>query len=301
VNHAQQYFASVVELAKDNGLIGQVLRPYQDLLRAADKWAEQNARCAKKQNEVNRLPLPDPWQFLLDAPAVSAKSKEVFRAAQSQLGALRHLIHIAEGIATLNTDWYQESLKARVKGDEPRYNHAMKKIADGHVIHAPVQLDVRNQNDPELLKQMECLWRKRRAQLVHRGKGKQVSQPRRWPSWKEFRSQNGLPVVLVEWWVRCGLDGAPGLMFWRNEALTKLLKVHLDQSNLHSTTIKKIRQQLGLACVGDKEHFVWDVSFKTISTGIREIKGHWRNGKESFSGFISPKKQISSAVLSSMR
>src|SRR5437867_1832016 len=110
VNQAQRYFSSVVELAGDKGLIGQTLRPYQELLRAADKWAEQNVYSAEKHKDLNRLPLPDPWQFILDAPAVSTKSKEVFRAAQSQLGAVRHLIHIAEGIATLNTDWYQESV-----------------------------------------------------------------------------------------------------------------------------------------------------------------------------------------------
>ena len=98
---------------------------------------------------------------------------------------------------------------------------------------------MRKQNDPELLKQMECLWNKRQAQLVHRGKGNEVRQPKQWPSWREFRKQNALVVVLVEWWVRCGTNGVPGLMFWRNEALTKFLKLHLDQSNLDSRVGEK--------------------------------------------------------------
>jgi hypothetical protein len=299
---ARQYFSKMTDLRRDTGLIGSALKNYPEwLFRAADKWAEQNADYQKKHQDPNRLPLPDPWQFLLDAPAVLKTDKAVFRAAQSQLVALRHLIHIAEDIATLNTDWYQESIRARIRGDEAGYNHAIGKIADGHVIHARVQEDVRKQNDPELLRQMEWLWKKRRTQLVHRGKGKQVSQPKKWPSWEEFRNQHRLPAVLVEWWVRCGADGAPGLMFWRNEALTKFLKVHLDQSNLDSRVIKKIRQQLGLVPVGSREHFVWDVSIKTNSEGKREIKGHLRNGKQCFSGLVHPQKQISSGVLLSAR
>jgi len=301
VNQAQQYFSSVVELAKDKGLIGQFLQPYQEVLGAADKWAEQNAQYAEKHKDPNRLPSPDPWQFLLDAPVVSAKSKEVFRAAQSQLGALCQLIHIAQGIATLNIDWYQESINARVKGDESRYCHAISKVANGHVIHARVQEHLRKQNNPESLKQMEHLWKKRRAQLVHRGYGKQINQPIPWPSWKQFRNHNGLPVVLVEWWVRCGADGVPGLMFWRNEALTKFLKLHLDQSNLNPPAIKKVRQQLGLLSVGDKKHFVWDVSIKNDGKGTREIKGCGRNGEQCFSGLVYPQKQVSSAVLLSVR
>lgn len=301
VNQAQQYFASLVELAEDKGLIGQVLRPYQEFLRAADKWAEQNAESAKKHNDPNRLPLPDPWQFLIDAPAVSSESKKVFRAAQSQLGALRHLIHIAQGIATLNKDWYEELIRARTLGDKVGYDHAAGKIADGHIIHAQVQEDVRKQNDPELVRQMDRLWQKRRAQLVHRGQGKQVNQPKRWPSWDGFRKQNGLPVVLVEWWVRCGRGGIPGLMFWRNEALTKFLKLHLDQVNLSAPSIKKVRQQLGLLGVGDKDHFVWDVSVEANSAGRLEINGCGRDGKLSFSGVIAPQKKISMGVLLSAR
>lgn len=301
VNQAQQYFASLVELAEDKGLIGQVLRPYQEFLRAADKWAEQNAESAKKHNDPNRLPLPDPWQFLIDAPVVSSESENVFRAAQSQLGALRHLIHIAQGIATLNKDWYGELIRARTLGDKVGYDHAVGKIADGHIIHAQVQEDVRKQNDPELVRQMDRLWQRRRAQLVHRGQGKQVNQPKRWPSWEEFRKQNGLPVVLVEWWVRCGRGGVPGLMFWRNEALTKFLKLHLDQVNLSATSIKKVRQQLGLLGVGDKDHFVWDVSVKANSAGSLEIRGCGRDGKLSFSGVIAPQKKISKGVLLSAR
>jgi hypothetical protein len=49
VNQAQQYFSSLVELAKDEDVIGQVLRHYPyEVLRAADKWAEQNAEYAAK-------------------------------------------------------------------------------------------------------------------------------------------------------------------------------------------------------------------------------------------------------------
>ena len=210
MSRASQFFSSLVELAADAGLIGQILRRYPtEILRAADKWAAQNSDCAEKHRDPNRLPSPDPWQFLLNAPVVPKQDKSVFRAAQSQLPALRHLIHMAAGIATLNTDWYQKSIEARARGDDAEFNRAISKVADGHVIHARVQEHVRKQNDPELLMQMERHWKKRQAQLVHRGKGNEVRQPKQWPSWREFRKRNALVVVLVEWWVRCGTNGAP--------------------------------------------------------------------------------------------
>jgi len=302
MNQAQRYFSSLVKLAQDSGLIGQILRRYPaEILRAADKWADQTATYERKHQDPRRLPLPDPWQFLLDAPAVPERDKAVFRAAQSQLPALRHVIHIAEGIATLNTDWYQEAINARDRGDEAGFNHAVSKVADGHVIHAPVQEHARRQMNPQLSKQMERLSERRRAQLIHRGEGNKVRHLRQWPSWIEFRERNGLAVVLVEWWARCGADGAPGLMFWRNEALTKFLKFHLDQSNLDPQGVKKVRQQLGLRPVGKKDHLVWDVSIKLNGQGRREIKGYRRNGKQRFSGLIHSQKRISSAVLLSAK
>jgi hypothetical protein len=126
---AQHYFSRLAQLSKDNGLIGQVLHNYSDeLLRAADKWGEQTRENQEKHQDPTRLPLPDPWQFLLDAPVVPDRDKAVFRAAQSQNVALRHLFHIAQGIATLNTDWFQQSIEAIAKGDRPAYEHAIGKV-----------------------------------------------------------------------------------------------------------------------------------------------------------------------------
>lgn len=126
-----------------------------------------------------------------------------------------------------------------------------------------------------------------------------MEQLKKWPSWNEFRKHNRLPVVLVEWWVRCGVNSVPGLMFWRNEALTKFLKIHLDQSILDPRGVKKIRQQLGLIPVGDKKHFVWDFSIQ-CNNGDRKIEGYDRSGNRSFWGEILPTKQISQAVLISV-
>lgn len=296
-NTVGKYFApSLVELAEDSGLIGQVLRRYQDFLSAADKWAEQNADYQEKHQDPNRLPVPDPWQFLLDARVVSKIDKAVFRAAQSQLRALRHLIHIAEGIATLNKDWYQESVKTKASGNKRKYEHAIRKISDAHILNERVQADVRRWNDPELLKQMNFLLKNRRAQLVRHSKGNKIEQLKKWPTWNEFGKHNRLPVALGEMWVRCGVNSVPGLMFWRNEALTKFLKIHLDQSNLDSQTVKKVRQRLGLIPVGDKDHFVWDCCIQ-CGNGERKIEGYRKNGECSFWGEIIPAKQISRAVL----
>jgi len=285
-------------LSRDQGLIAQALQRYQDLLPAADKWAAQTFDYQERQLDPNRLSLPDPWQFLLEAPGVSPRDKTLFRAAQSQLPALRHLIHILAGIATLNTDWYQLSIEARTKGDKRKYFHAIGKVADVHVLNQRIQEDVRMQNNPSLLKEMERLLKKRRTRLIHQKGGRaKMERLKKWPSWEEFEQSNRLPVVLVEWWVRCGTHGAPGLMFWRNEALTKFLQVHLDQSNLSPLAVKKIRQQLGLIPDGDKEHFVWDVSITGNSDGNYKMEGFFRSGKQSFGGVVSPQKRISEAVL----
>jgi hypothetical protein len=37
---------------------------------------------------------------------------------------------MAEGMATLNTDWYQKSIEARARGDEAEYNRAISKVYD---------------------------------------------------------------------------------------------------------------------------------------------------------------------------
>jgi hypothetical protein len=299
VNQSQQYFSCLVALSRDTGLIGNVLRNYpQEFLRAADKWAEQNADYQEKHEDPNRLPLPDPWQFLLDAH-VHERDKAVFRAAQSQLPALRLLCRMARSAATLNKDWHQKSINARVRGDELGYNDAMSKIADAHVWNEFVQADVRKENNPELLEQLEYLQKKRRAQLVRHSKKDEIEQLKKWPSWKELREKNRLPVILVEWWVRCEVNGAPGLMFMRNEALTKFLKFHLNQ-HLNPLGVKKTRQKLGLIPVGNSEHFVWDISFKRKIEKKLEIKGSRRNGEQSFWGEVSSAKNISPAFFLSV-
>jgi hypothetical protein len=291
---AQQYFASLIALSKEQGLIGHVLRRYPEwLLREADRRAEQTSDHRRRHQEPGRLPLPDPWRLLLDAPAVSLPDKVLFLAAQSQLPAMQHLIHIAEGIATLNTDWYQEAIDAGTIGDK----HAIAKVASVHVFNERVQKMVRAQKNAELLKQMEILLKQERKRLIHSGEKDKIERLKKWPSWEEFREHNKLPVILAEWWVRSGVNGAPGLMFWRNEALTNFLKIHLDQTNISPLTVKKIRQQLGLIPVSEKNHFVWNVSIETDNAGKRNIKGFSRYGHQSFSGEISRNKQISPAVM----
>jgi hypothetical protein len=290
VNQSQQYFSCLVALSRDTGLIGDVLRNQpQEFLRAADKWAEQNADYQEKHEDPNRLPFPDPWQFLLDAPVVPERDRAVFRAAQSQLPALRLLCRMARGAATLNKDWHQESIKARARKNEHRYNHAMSKIANAHVWNEFVQADVRKENNQELSEQMEYLQKKRRAQLIHHSKRDVIEQLKKWPSWKELRQKNQLPVILVEWWVRCEVNGAPGLMFFRNEALTEFLKFWLDQKNLTPATVKKTRQQLGLIPVGNKKHFVWDYSTKATDGNKVKSIGWQKNGQKAFWGCLQAK------------
>jgi hypothetical protein len=282
--------ASVVALTKREGTgpVGHVLSLLPDwLLRAADKWAQQDADYQESHQDPNRLPLPNPWQFLLEAPCVSKEIKEVCRAAQSQLHAFRHLCGMALERASLNTDWFQAALAAQARGDTAAFDSALAKVADSLVQFDFVQRSVRDQNDPELLQAMESWRTKRREQLIHRGRGSETKSPRPKPSWTEIR--DGFPVecCLVEGWVTLHPYEAPGLMFWSNRAITEWLFARLGrdpkrQKNLGRDYIKKIRQQLGLIPVSEKCPLVWNVTVKPLPQDQREIIGRQRDGKALF-------------------
>lgn len=279
---------SVVALAHRPGLIGQILRTLRGwMLAAADRWAEQTLAYEQKRDIPNRLSLPNPWSFLRSSPAVPSNVKAVCRAAESQLWAWRRISRMRMGFATLHEDLHERAMRAKAQGNEREYARAIGQFANRVVIYAPAQHVVRTSTeDPEILRQMENNLKKRRAQLVHRGQGTDARQPRPWPPWVEFASSNKLPVALVAWWVsfpeglvlrppsggKPGLllqPGTPGLMFFRNEALTKFLKFATDNANLTPATVKKARQRLKLVPVGDHTHLVWDVSI------IRRADGHW--------------------------
>ncbi len=282
-----QFFPPLVELARDRGVIGEVLQRYSWALAAADKWAEQEADYKEKHKDLNRLPLPDPWKFLIDAPAVLEHHRAIFRAAQSQLVAWRQLLHMAQGFATGKTDWHQEALAARQNGDKKREEHAAGKLADAMSQFAPIQADVRRhaKDRSELLPQMEHWLKKRRRQLVHRGKREQAEQAKEWPCGNELRSQHPVECMLVEWWVRCGAGGVPGLMFFGNKALWQLLDTLLPPPRNQTITernVKNMRQNLMLIPTSDQNSWVWTVNLEQISSSDWRITGEQRNGNPAF-------------------
>jgi hypothetical protein len=290
MRQAQKHFARVVELARDKGAIGSILRRREGwVLQEADRWAEQDFESQKKHNDPNRLPFPDPWRHLSMMPVFSDYEKAVFRAAQSQLVALRHLGRMRLGIATLNTDWQQEAMRARVTRDTERANDAAERVANGLWQFGPVIETIRNYaNDRPDLRDNARLWQKRRrAQLVHHGQWDDTETPKQWPPYGKFQAQHRLETLLVEWWVRQGVNGAPGFMFWRNEAMTKFLQTFfsLPATALPPAETKKVRQRLGLVPVSKDNHFVWNMSVE-ISNGTRTVKGAQRNGAFAFEGDI---------------
>jgi len=279
---------SLVELARDKGTIGEILRRMRLpdwLLREADRRAEQNHAAKHKRQESGRLPWPDPWQFLLEIPGISEEAKKVFRAAQSQLAAMRHVCGMATGRGTLNCDWYDVAVKALARGDKRAYDYAAAKLGNALAQYDPVLRAVREhgQNDPEFLASLEQWQKKRRAQLVHDCKRKEWEQIKPLPKWSEIRGRFPIETMLVESWVRFGVDGAPGLMFWRNEPLTKLL-LAFRQRNRNDFCergrefIKKVRQRLHLVPVETKAHFIWEVSINRLSDGTWELKTLQRDG-----------------------
>jgi hypothetical protein len=91
----------------------------------------------------------------------------------------------------------------------------MSKVAAERALNPLVRKDVRAENNPELLKEMELVRKHRRRQLIKRSERDKVDRPKTWPElWMEFRKNNRRLVLLVEWWVSCGVDDVPGLMFW---------------------------------------------------------------------------------------
>jgi hypothetical protein len=289
VIQAQRHFANIIELARDRGLIGDILRKHVDdwIWRAADKSAEQDTDYQRKHDDPNRLPLPNPWHFLLGLRDVPESVRAVFRAAQSQLVAIRHLGRMRMGIAKLATDWRREQIRALATGDTLRANHAAKNIANGLWQFEPVvnMLQSDMKESLELLNSARVWRKRRRAQLVHRGEW-EGSRTKQWPSYSGFRDQNKLPTLLVEWWVRQGVNGAPGLMFWRNEAMAQFFQLGFrqTQSHLPPAEVKKVRQRLGLIPVSKDDHFVWSIRIDEDAEGSRTITGLQRNGDLAFSG-----------------
>jgi hypothetical protein len=295
--------SSVVALARDEGYIGQVLREFPDwILREADRSAAWNLDCDEKHGKPNRLPLPDPWQFLLEVRKVRSCVKDVCRAAQSQLWAWRRIGRMRMGFATLHTDYYEAAIKAKAEGNEAEYNRLIAKFADKAVLYAPVQEDMRlNAKNPEIVRQMERSLERRQAQLVHRGEKENARQSKQWQTWPEFAMANKLAAALVSWWVKLpeeiivelpdssiqGKSGLklmsksiPGLMFFRNDALTTFLSFALNQTNLTPQTVKKVRQRLRLIPAGKKNHPIWYVSFKQRSDGDWEMNQQPRGKKD---------------------
>ena len=291
MKQAQRFFASIIELAHDRGLIGDVLRKCPEWIwRAADKSAEQDADYLVRHNDPDRLPLPDPWRFLLGLRDVSEWDQFVFRAAQSQLVAFRHLGRMRMGIASLDTDWQQEAIHPRTTGNAVQANHASNKVANGlwqfeKVLEA---LHDHTKDRPKLLDNARRWQEQRRRQLVHHGEWDDSQTTKRWPSYSEFRDQNKVPVLLCEWWVRQGVNGTPGFMFWRNEATTDFLQLWsgLPPTALPPADIMKIRQRLGLVPVSKDNHFVWNIRVNSNADGTRTIEGIQRNGAFAFSGDI---------------
>lgn len=293
MNQAHKYFASIVELAHDQGLIGSILRKYPEWIwKAADKSAEQDRDYQIKHDDPSRLPLPNPWHFLLGLHDISEADKAIFRAAQSQLPALRHLNRIRMGIASLKTDWQQESIQARTNGDVVGFNQAADRLANGLWQFEKVAetLNLFGRGNPKLIESAVKWQERRRQQLVHHGKSNELHEPKPWQAYGEFRDQNKLPALLVEWWVRLGVNGAPGFMFWRNEAIAKFLQLQFSQcpTALPPAKIKKDRQRLGLIPVGKNDHLIWSIAINKNDNGNRTLDGLQRVGAKVFTSTIPP-------------
>jgi hypothetical protein len=288
---ATPFRISVVELAQDKGWIGQALRRIPDeLLREADRRAEQDACSQRRRNDLNRLPFTDPWQSLLDiTPDASSLLKKICRAAQSQILAFRQISHLAMGVATSNTDWQQECLAARAAGDKRRADHAARKTANALSRFSAAE-DFRKEwvrGNPARQESAAKYQEQRRAQLVHRQQRSEAEIFKPLPRWRDTQKQFPVEMLLTVLWVRAGTDGPPGLMFWGNESLSKFLltmrqRRREDFCNLGRDFVKNFRQNLGLIPVGDFDCMISDVQISPCRNGGWLVKGMERNGNPVF-------------------
>jgi hypothetical protein len=283
----ERFKNSIVKLAQDNGWIGQALRQIPaEMLREANRRAEQDACSQKRHNDPNRLPFSNPWQSLLDlTPDGSPLLGKICRSAQSQLVAFRHISHLALGIATSNTDWQQECLAARGAGDKRRSDHAARKTANG-LSRFNAAEDFRKEwirGDPVRKESAEAWQRQRRVQLVHRQQRSEAETFKPLPRWQDIQTQFPVETLLTVLWVRIRKHGPPGLMFWRNTALTKLVLTlrQMPQArfcNRGYDYVKNFRQNLGLIPVSDSGCMIWDVKIDACAKGGWIVKGMERNG-----------------------
>jgi hypothetical protein len=108
----------LIGLSQSQSEIGRVLRQLPAwLLQEADRREQQDweGHNRRQRHSGSPLPWPDPWQFLIDTQAdvIPREIKRVYRAAQSQLCAMKLLASIGLGTATLNNDWQDEAEKAQ--------------------------------------------------------------------------------------------------------------------------------------------------------------------------------------------
>jgi hypothetical protein len=275
---------SVVELAQDKGWISQFLRLFPDwVLREADRRAEQDACWKEKHNDPNRLPFADPWQFLIDAPATIPPLKTICRAAQSQLTAYRKFCHLALGISTLKTDWYQEALDARAAGNKRRSDHAELKVAFALSKFKPAQKFLKDWilHNPAKEESAERWQEDCRRELVKRGRRDMMDSPRPIPRAAVAGQERRLALILADNWLQMGV--LPGLMFWSNKAAEKMIStVALKQSNSSAHSFKKIRQRMGLIPADIRRFTVWNVQIARRNNGVTVVTGFAQDGEQLF-------------------
>lgn len=278
-NSARQHFSNLSRLLREGGLIGQALSRYPDLVQEAGRWAEWQFDRQTRCQDPDRLPLPDPWQFLLAAPAVAASDKAVFRAAQRQLHAVKRFAAMARGEATLNADWNERLMSARTARD---VRHALDKIAAVRARYALFRAQSHENSDPQYREWVAQQVEQSRRERVKRGEKFRATRSEPVPRMADVRDKLKLSSRLIEWWV-VGPCGAPGLMFFRNAARTDFLKVWVPQSNLSPETVKKDCQRLGLIPVGKVNHFVWEYRAMRGENGEWKSIGFQRNQQLAFS------------------
>ena len=135
---------------------------------------------------------------------------------------------------------------------------------------------------------MEACLKKRRAQLVRKGLRLETENPSPSHAANEFKVE----FYLVQNWITFPDCGIPGLMFWRNEAITRWLiarfkgAANVNYANDGLDFIKKTRQRLGLIPASEKNPRIWDVKVEPGKDGKWTITLLQRDGKRILHGFV---------------
>jgi hypothetical protein len=226
-------FPTVQELAKDTGRIGMCLRRSgipDWVLKEADRW-------------------DDPWKFLAELPVIrtpaSRTYRRLFAAAQSQRQAMRRLVEIAYGAASIRTGWREKMMQASKAGNRKEQAHAKGKLLAGMWRLERGRRELSEKTPAWFWAEVRTWGAAFDDKAARKIGGRTARQTRQEPTLEDLQC-NRVAYQLVCGWLQGGRKGCPGFCFCSDSAICELLRDLLKRPKLQLDEVRKARQRLKL-------------------------------------------------------